>query len=125
MTDENALSEKQEHALAAMLSTTTIRDAARVSGLSESTIYRWKREDPAFGEAYKAARRDAVTQARKELERLAQTASQTLEDVMGDPLAPAAARVSAARTVWQLIDRHEDYDEIEDLLQELRGNDDV
>jgi hypothetical protein len=42
---------------------------------------------------------------------------------MSDEAAPHAARVSAARTVWQLIDRHEDYDEIEQLVAELREND--
>jgi hypothetical protein len=42
---------------------------------------------------------------------------------MSDETAPPAARVSAARTVWQLIDRHDDYDEIEQLLAELRAHD--
>jgi hypothetical protein len=63
MTDTNDLSEKQEHALAAMMSQPTIRDAARISDISESTIYRFKRE-AAFREAYRAARRDAIAQAR-------------------------------------------------------------
>jgi transcriptional regulator with XRE-family HTH domain len=123
MIEETALSEKQEYALAAMMSQPTIRDAASLSGISESTIYRWKRDEPAFREAYRAARRDAIAQARKSLEGLAQTARDTLEDVMRDATAPHAARVSAARTVWQLIDRHEDYDEIEELLAELREDD--
>jgi hypothetical protein len=42
---------------------------------------------------------------------------------MSDETAPHAARVSATRNFWQLIDRHEDYDEIEDLVAELREND--
>jgi transposase len=99
MIEETALSEKQEYALAAMMAQPTIRDAARVSGISESTIYRWKRDEPAFRKAYRAARRDAITQARKSLEELAQTARDTLEDVMSDETAPHATRVSAARTV--------------------------
>jgi hypothetical protein len=63
-----------------------------------------------------------MAQARKSLEDLAQTARDTLEDVMGDETAPHASRVSAARTVWQLIDRGQDYEEIEDLLAELRDD---
>jgi hypothetical protein len=38
MIDTNDLTEKQEHVLAAMMAQPTIRDAARVSGISESTI---------------------------------------------------------------------------------------
>ena len=123
MEDENGLTERQETALAALLSQPTIRDAARVSGISEASIYRYKRESPAFRDRYRAARRDALEQARKSLEDLATTARDTLEDVMRDPLAPPAACVSAARTVWVLIGRHEDEDEIDALIQELRGND--
>jgi hypothetical protein len=52
-----------------MMSQPTIRDAAPVSGISEATIYRYKRK-PAFREAYRAARRDAIAQARKSLEDL-------------------------------------------------------
>lgn len=97
-------------------------DAARVSGVSEATIYRWKREDPAFRDALRAARRDALDQARRGLEDLAQTASQTLKEVMEDRKAPATARVAAARSVWQLVDQGHDVDEIEDLIEELRGD---
>lgn len=78
---------------------------------------------PVFRDAYRAARRDAIAQARQSLEDLAQTARDTLEDVMCDETAPHAARVSAARTVWQLIDRGEDYEEISELLDELRDDD--
>jgi hypothetical protein len=41
---------------------------------------------------------------------------------MTDPKAPANARVAAARSVWTLITRSVDDEELSDLLDELRDS---
>ena len=119
---DNELTDKQQIALVALVSEPTVRDAAPVCGLSEATLFRYRR-DPAFREAYREARRDALAAARRSLEDLAETASQTLKAVMQDPKAPASARVAAARSVWNLIGKQYDEAEVEDLLDQIREAD--
>jgi hypothetical protein len=120
-TDElvEELPEKQQDVLTALMQTATIRDAARVAQVSESTIYNYKR-DPAFRDAYRKARRDALEQARRGLEDLAVTANQALKEVLQNPDSPANAKVAAARSIWTLITRSADDEELADLLDELR-----
>jgi hypothetical protein len=94
-------------------------------GVSEATARRWlQRED--FQERYREARQEAVSHATARLQQASSQAVDTLTSVMGDPTAPAAARVGAARivlehargaTVEELENR---YHELALVVQELR-----
>ena len=117
------LTDTQEKALMALMAHSSIRDAAKAIGVSEATIHRYKREVPAFREAYRQIRQDTLDQARRELESLALTACRTFRDVMVDPTSSATARVAAARSVWTLITRSVDDQEIEALLDQLKDFD--
>src|SRR5215813_95705 len=92
------LNRKQEQAIAALLSYPTIGEAARATGISESTLLRWLQQEE-FQTHYRDARREAIGQAIANLQKASSEAVKTLQDVMKDTTAPAPARVSAAKIV--------------------------
>lgn len=57
MKENDGLTAKQRTALQALLTCRTIAEAIKQSGLSEATLYRY-RKDPAFAEALRQAERD-------------------------------------------------------------------
>ncbi len=72
------LTRKQEQAIAALLQHRTIADAARASGISEKTLWRWL-QLPDFAAAYRAARRQVVERAVSELQAACGEAVETLK----------------------------------------------
>jgi transposase-like protein len=91
-----------EAAIAALLRTTTLQAAAREAGVNERTLRRWW-ELPAFQAKYRAAKRELISGAMHTLLHATGTATHTLITIMQDAQQPATARVSAARTVLQLV----------------------
>jgi hypothetical protein len=61
------LNRKQEQAIAALLSASSIKAAAGVCGMAEVTLWRWL-QLPDFQTAYRAARRQIVERAVSELQ---------------------------------------------------------
>jgi hypothetical protein len=57
----------QERAIIALLSEPTLKAAAASASISETTLWRWLRE-PAFKDAYRKARSDALAQATAKLQ---------------------------------------------------------
>ena len=117
------LSDRQQVALAALVKEPSVRAAARSCGISEASIYRWRQHDPAFKEALRAARWGALEDSRRRVEAAADTATETLLDVMRDKKAPASARVAAARTLWGLVRSNYDYDETMEMIEDLKADD--
>jgi hypothetical protein len=78
----------------------TIEAAAAAAGLSRRTVQR-RLEEPAFRAELQAARERLIEEGIGRLAGLAATAIQTLRDVMTDPEAPHAAKVSAARATLE------------------------
>ena len=68
------------------------------------TLRTW-RSEPAFAAALEASAANAFEHALARVRGLASEAVETLRRVMADPLAPASARVAAARTVLERADR--------------------
>lgn len=96
------LTVKQVRAVDALLSHSSIAAAARAAGCSERSIRSWLDRDDFQGAllAAQANIRQAVTEA---LEYRALQAVRLLGDVMDDDTAPAATRVSAAKTVLGIV----------------------
>ena len=94
------LSRKQEAAISALISNSTLRAASRASGISERTISRWL-SLPTFKRAYSAARRALVEGAVVSVQRATGRAVQSLLKILSDAKAPAAARVAASRTILE------------------------
>lgn len=94
------LDAKQEAALVALLACPTVREAAKKAKVGETTFWRWM-QLPAFQSRYRAARRNLVESAIAQLQRDATVAVRVLREVAEDAEAPAAARVTAARTILE------------------------
>jgi hypothetical protein len=109
------LSANQHRAIAALLSESSICDAAKAAKISEPTLFRWLK-DEAFNTAYMKARRQATMQAIAQLQQSSSKAVKALCDIMEDKEAPTSSRVSAAKTILELSIKSV---EIEDLAQRV------
>ena len=112
------LGHKQEDAIAALLTQRNIDEAARATGISVKTLLRWQKL-PEFKAAYRAARREAFSQAVARLQQAASPAVTTLLKMMLDPNAPAASRVRAAHSVLEHASKAMEIDDIEERIAEL------
>ncbi len=93
-----AVSPRQELALQAVLSHSTLKEAAAAAGVGDTTLWRYM-NDPEFSRRLREARRGAAGHAAVRLQRGASEAVAVLRDLMTNEGAPPAARVMAARTV--------------------------
>jgi hypothetical protein len=116
------LSRTQEKAIAALLSTRTIGEAAKVCGVNDATLWRWL-QLPDFQAAYRAARRQVVEQAISKLQGATKYAVATLGKNLscGNP----AVEIRAAQIIIEqaikgveLIDLQERVERLETLLAE-------
>ena len=107
-----------EKVIAALLTTKTQQEAAKVAGVSERTIYNLL-QDAAFMNEYNEARHaliaDAATQAQKALS----SAIAALRDIVNDYNYTAGARVSAARALLEYGLRLTEISDINARLDEL------
>ena len=90
--------QREEAAIAALLSEPTLEAAATRAGIGESTLLRWL-EEPAFQARYRDAKRRVLEHAVSRLQQSAGKAVDVLVGIAEDRTAPHTARVSAARTV--------------------------
>ncbi len=128
MTDTaEKLAGKRESALLALLSNSSIRDAAKASHVSEATLYRYLRE-PEFLARFRSARRDVVEHAVSRLQSDASHMAGVLRKIADDEEAPASARVAAARTVIEqsikaveLVDLAERVEALEQMTKGMKG----
>ena len=109
------LTGKQDGAILALLTASSMEEGAKTAGIGVRTLFRWL-SDPFFSSAYREARRQAVQRATGRLQQAASDAVTTLRDVMKDPEAPAPARVNAAKSVLELAVKAV---EVEDLAQRI------
>lgn len=112
------LSPQQSKAIAALLTASSIGQAANDVGVTQRTLFRWL-ADPAFDAAYKAAKREAVGQAIARLQQLSGAAVLVLATVMADKQSPASSRVAAASKILDTAIKVVELEEIEARLTAL------
>jgi hypothetical protein len=112
------LSPQQEGAIVALLSDPGLTGAAKAAGVGKATLWRWMQQ-PAFREAYRRARREAVEQARARLQQASGEAVQALLDVANDVEAPHSSRVSAAKAILDMSLKETHTEELEERLAVL------
>jgi len=95
---ENKLPANAEKMLAALLSSPTIKEAAKAARVSEATVTRALRNE-GFSKLYREARREVTQHCVMRLQADSSHAAKVLRDIADDPTAPASARVTAARAI--------------------------
>jgi hypothetical protein len=113
----NTLSPAQHNAVAALLSEASVRKAAETAGVKERTLYSWLKT-PAFADAYRAARREATSQAIARIQQFSAHAAGTLVQLMA-PGNPAAVRLTAASKVLDLAIKSVEIDDLAARLEAL------
>ena len=114
---EQTLPARQEKAIAALMSCTSVLKAAEQAGVGERTLHSWLRQ-PAFAAAYRSARRESFSHAIAMTQRYAGHAVQALAKVMTEPSAPWTARVQAAVAILRF---GREGIELEDLQQRIEA----
>ncbi len=112
------LSPQQHKAIAALLTSSSITQAADEAGVGHRTLFRWL-ADPTFSDAYRAARRESVQQAIARLQQLSGAAVVVLGQVMADKRSPASSRVAAASKILDTAIKVVELEQIEQRLAAL------
>lgn len=112
------LSAKQQKAIAALLDSSTIKDAAEKAGVSRTTLDRWL-DDEAFAGAYRAASHRVFETALSGLQAITAEAVQTLRDVQRDATARPGEKVAAAKAVLDFALKGREALEVEERLAYL------
>lgn len=101
---------KQEAALAALLSSATIKSAAEKVGVNERTLRTWLKQ-PGFRATFDAARRELLDDAIRILQQSSSTAAATLLKLLANETTPDAIKLAAASRILELNFRaHEVFD---------------
>jgi hypothetical protein len=111
-------SRKLDRIILALLEHGTLHKAAAALGMSDVTVWRWTQK-PAFQEAYRKARREALSRSSGRLQHGSGAAVSTILKVMVDPNAPAAVRVRAAACVLEHAQKTFELEELEVRLKRL------
>lgn len=109
---------KYESLLVALLNCADIQTAAKQAGISETTAYRWLKQDD-FQELYRQAKREAVAQAVSRLQQKSSAAVEVLTEVAEDKEAPASSRVSAAKTIIEMALKAVELEDIVKRIEQL------
>ena len=119
------LTRKQEQAIAALLSTPTLKDAAQASGVSEVSLWRWM-QLPEFQAQYRTARRQIVERAVSELQAATGEAVETLKRNLH--CEQASVEIRAAQIILEqavkgveLIDLQERVEALEQAAEQPQG----
>ena len=111
------LTAAQERALMALLSSRTLQEASKASGVAYRTLSRWMAEE-AFSRAYRERLDSLVVEAASAIKQSLSSAVSVLRRITEDECIGAGYRISAARA---LLDAGLRYTETIDILQRLEA----
>jgi hypothetical protein len=115
----------QERAIAGLLTTNTVAEAAEYASVGTRTLERWLAEDKDFVSAYRDARKRVVEHAVTRLQSAATKAVETLEDAMDCGKVSIEVRAAAivlehALGAVKVYDHDERLAEIEEIIHSRR-----
>ena len=117
-----SLTRKHEEAIAALLTYTTVKQAADAVQIGERTLHRWLAEDEEFIAAYRQARKIVFAHAIAQAQRLLPLAINVLGQIMADTKVPATARVAAATAVTKFGRESIELDDLAGRLEALEAS---
>ena len=97
-----ALNHKQQKAIAALLSSRNVEEAAKAAGVGERTLWRWMSE-PEFAMELTHAEARAIDAATRRLVQLQEGAVDTLQAVLDDRKLAPSIRLRAAAAVLDYL----------------------
>lgn len=109
---------KEAQALAALVSSSTVRQASAASGIPERTLWRLL-EKPDFSARLEQEKEKLISTASDSLKAKVHAATRAIADVMEDADAPAAARITAAKTILEYALRYAEMADVIHRLDEL------
>ena len=107
-------------AVAALLQSHSVGEAAQTIGVSARTLQRWKAQ-PEFAAALLDAQTEIFFAACNEVRSLAMDASRTLGEILRDTKAPAPSRVRASVAVLALLTKMHNHEVVEMRLTKLEA----
>jgi hypothetical protein len=110
-----ALTARQRRAIQALMTATSVVEAAKSANVGERTLYRWLK-DPLFAAELKAATKAAIDATIRRMATLSVAATGTLAKVMADAEAAAGVKVRAADVI---LSRLPDWRELAQLEERL------
>ena len=112
------LNAKQLRAIDALLREPKTEAAAKATGVSVTTLWRWLNE-PVFSTAYRAARGKVLENTLAALQSASGDAVATLRKVLADEFAKPGEKVSAARAILEFSLKAREVMEVEQRLTDL------
>ena len=109
---------RQEKALAALVTSPTIKAAATAAGIDYRTIRRYL-EDPDFLQEYRHITTELLADARMRGQQLLSPALDTLAEICTNPAAKNAERIAAARSLLEWACRLTELTDIVERLEAL------
>ena len=93
--------QKKRLALAALMESSTLTEAAEKAGISRRSLYTYIRGDNEFARAYRDLQEMYATAAAESAEARAEEAASVVDSIMRDEAQPAAIRLKAAQIVLE------------------------
>jgi len=98
-----AKDQMKARALAALLDSNTLTEAADKAEISRKTLYNYMRDDSDFANAYQAAQEQLAIEQMDALASDRERAKTTILNLMEDKEQPAAIRLKAAQSVFDIV----------------------
>lgn len=114
------ITDRQRRAIAALLSTRNVTEAARLAHVGERTLYRWLTE-PVFRAELLKAEGAAIDQAARRLIGMQDGALEVLSELLAAARAPAGVRLRAAQAVLDYLLRLRELRNTEKRLADLEA----
>jgi len=109
---------RSEQVIAAILAAPTLKDAAASLGCTPRTVQRWMKHE-GFRKQYERAKAELLEGSINALRGAGWQGVSTLREVARDTKTPAAARVSAARAILELLLRGIETQELAERIERL------